>query len=260
MNIPIINNIEAIVSNMHAISLSEMKHVKLLHRNDTKFVLSLDKIPALLLQMQENYRVLEVEGTKTHIYKTTYFDTPTNDMYHQHHNGRMNRYKIRMRQYVVNNLFYLEVKFKNNKGETIKKRIKLLDKESIDANNCVDFLKMNSPYLPSDIAPSIHNSFTRITLVHNTLPERITLDFGLHFSTATNNQTQSLNGVAIIEVKRDLNTRFSETISILKMNRIHEMGFSKYCIGKALIENNNEVKINLLKLKVRQIIKLNHYN
>lgn len=260
MNIPLINNIEAIVGNMDAISLSEMKHVKLLHRNDTKFVLSLAKIPAILLQMHENYRVLEVEGLKTHIYKTTYFDTPTNEMYLNHHNGRVNRFKIRMRQYVVNNLFYLEVKFKNNKGETIKKRIKPINSDCIKGIDCFDFLKMNSPYLPSDITPSIHNSFTRITLVHNTLPERITLDFGLHFSTVTENQTQSLHGVAIIEVKRDLCARFSETISILKMNRIQKMGFSKYCIGKALIDTNNEIKLNLFKPTIREIMKINQSN
>lgn len=260
MNIPFIDQFETILESMSIIALDEMKHVNLMRRCDSKFLVSLGKIPAILHQMQKNYRVLEVEGLKTHIYKTTYFDTANNEMYHNHHNGRVNRYKIRMRQYVVNNLFFLEVKLKNNKGETIKKRIKPIDTKSIEGIDCVNFLKNNSPYLPTDILPSIHNSFTRVTLVHTSLPERITLDFGLQFSTVTENQTQSLNGVAIIEVKRDLNARFSETISILKMNRVQKMGFSKYCIGKALIENNNNVKMNLFKPKIIKIMKLNHNN
>ena len=45
----------------------------------------------------------------------------TGNFFLDHHNRRVNRNKIRFREYVGSNLTFLEVKTKNNKGKTIKK-------------------------------------------------------------------------------------------------------------------------------------------
>ena len=45
--------------------------------------------------------------------------------YNDHHNQRVNRHKIRFREYVDSGLIYLEVKCKTNKGKTVKKRLKV---------------------------------------------------------------------------------------------------------------------------------------
>jgi hypothetical protein len=102
------------------------------------------------------------------------------------------------------------------------------------------------------------NRFSRVTLVHNTLPERITLDYDLHFIPVNEKESKVMKGVAVIEVKRDLNAHYSEMISILKEKRVKKMGFSKYCIGTAMVET--QVKMNLFKERISKIMKLNITN
>jgi hypothetical protein len=41
-----------------------------------------------------------------------YFDTDSKRFYHDHHNGKVKRTKIRMRNYVESNLTFLEIKKK----------------------------------------------------------------------------------------------------------------------------------------------------
>ena len=79
----------------------------------------------LLEKMQAFYKVLEVNGERIQTYRSLYFDTEDRKFYIDHHNSRVNRNKIRFREYVSSGLTFLEVKLKNNKGKTIKKRIKV---------------------------------------------------------------------------------------------------------------------------------------
>ena len=102
-----------------------MDGVKLMSRMDTKFVFKIEKLPSLLEKMTPFYRVLEINGKFIHDYKSLYFDTNARKFYIDHHNSRVNRNKIRFREYVDTGLTFLEVKLKNNKGRTIKKRMKV---------------------------------------------------------------------------------------------------------------------------------------
>ena len=115
------SNLLPIVSDFSSISLKEMDGVKLMSRMDTKFVFKLEKLPSLLEKMTPFYRVLEINGKFIHDYKSLYFDTNARKFYIDHHNSRVNRNKIRFREYVENGLTFLEVKIKNNKGRTISK-------------------------------------------------------------------------------------------------------------------------------------------
>ena len=253
MSIPTIKDIEQLVNGMEGVSLDEMDHVKLMRRKDTKYVLSYSKLPAILQQVKAKYKVLEIKGYRIHPYKTLYYDTPLLEMYHHHHNKRLNRYKVRVRNYELSNMTFLEVKFKSNKGETIKKRISPMQPSTIAGSDCVKFLQQHTPYTSTDIVPALQNSFSRITLVHKTMPERITIDFGLRFVNASNAKEVRISKVAIIEVKRDLDAGFSDMVTLLRDNRIFNMGFSKYCIGTAMI--NEKVRKNLFKARMRKLAK-----
>ena len=70
--------------------------------------------------------ILQIDGKRKHDYKSLYFDTEDRKFYNDHHNQRVNRYKVRYREYVDSGLVFLEIKCKNNKGKTIKKRLMLL--------------------------------------------------------------------------------------------------------------------------------------
>ena len=110
-------------SNFSPISLKDMDGVKLMNRTDTKFASQLSKLPKLLLQLQPFYNVLTINSKVIQDYKSLYYDTKERKFYIDHHNSRVNRNKIRFREYVGSNLTFLEIKRKNNKGKTIKKRI-----------------------------------------------------------------------------------------------------------------------------------------
>ena len=89
-------NLSNIVSNFTSISLDEMDGVKLMNRTDTKFAFKATKLPFLLNNMQSFYRVLEIDGELIHDYKSLYYDTEDRKFYLDHHNGRVNRNKIRL--------------------------------------------------------------------------------------------------------------------------------------------------------------------
>ena len=113
------------------------------------------------------------------------------------------------------------------------------------------FLFENSPYSADEIQASLQNSFKRITLVHKTIPERITIDIDLLFSDTEGKENLSLPNLSVIEVKRDRDSAQSDMIKVLHKNHIRSMGFSKYCMGTALINSN--VKTNLLRTTMRRI-------
>ena len=70
------------------------------------------------------YKVLTISGLRQGRYETRYFDTADYEMYTKHHNGKLNRYKVRFRTYVDSEMNFFEVKFKTNTGRTRKSRVK----------------------------------------------------------------------------------------------------------------------------------------
>ena len=108
-------NLSQITSNFSPISLDEMDDVKLMSRTDTKFTFQSEKLPSLLKKMMPFYRVLSINGDLIHDYKSLYFDTDDRKFYLDHHNRRVNRHKVRFREYVGSDLTFLEIKRKNYK-------------------------------------------------------------------------------------------------------------------------------------------------
>ena len=109
------NSIDQLKSSFDPISLKEMDGVKLMNRKDTKFIFNEEILPELLEALKDNYNILEISKKRESQYKTMYFDTDDFKFYIQHHNGKLNRHKVRYRQYADVGTTYLEVKFKSNK-------------------------------------------------------------------------------------------------------------------------------------------------
>ena len=105
------------------IQLEQMDQVKLMNRIDQKFWFHEARLQHILDSVQSHYYVLDIEDQTEFPYSSTYYDTPENRMYTKHHNGNLNRYKIRRRSYLSSGISFMEIKFKNNKGRTNKKRI-----------------------------------------------------------------------------------------------------------------------------------------
>ena len=236
---------------MQPISLDEMQAVRLMNRIDSKFVTTVDNIRLLLEAMEHTHRIQEIDGMHNMPYSTTYYDTPSADMYYQHHRGKKTRQKVRTRIYEGSmTVPFLEIKHKNNKGRTKKKRV--LMEENTDINGYASFLQENSYYEAEGLEPRIRNHFYRITLVNNELTERITIDTGLEFHNLKTGITRELGNIGIIEWKRDGRASGSTFGKLLRTLRIRQGSFSKYVIGMALTDPS----LPQGRLKPR----LRHYN
>ena len=228
-----------------------MDDVKLMSRTDTKFAFKANKMPFLLQQLMPFYRVLAIDGDLIHDYKSLYYDTEDRKFYLDHHNGRVNRNKIRFREYVGSRLTFLEIKRKNNKGKTIKKRMKV-DK----INNQLS--KKEQEYVEKIIGKTMNVdakqwiNFSRITFVHKTQKERLTMDVNLTFENA--NKKGDMKHIVIAEVKQERMSRSSDFMRIAKEMYILPIRISKYCLTTLAL--NPELKKNRFKEKVLFINKL----
>jgi len=240
-----------IVSDFTPITLQEMDGVKLMSRTDTKFAFKLSKLPALLSKLLPFYNILTIDGKVIHQYNSLYFDTNERKFYIDHHNSRVNRNKIRFREYVDSGLTFLEVKLKNNKGRTIKKRMK------VDAIS-KELSKEQKVYIEKIIGKSVDVTakqwinFSRTTFVHKTQKERLTIDINLTFE--NEKESGDLKDIVIAEVKQERMSRSSDFIRIAKEMSILPIRLSKYCISTMELWPN--IKQNRFKKKLLFINKL----
>lgn len=244
---------EEIIRELKPITLEEMEKVRLMNRVDTKYVVHISKIEQLLRMAKGKYRIQQIDGQGNLPYYTFYYDTPDCDMYYQHQRGKKTRQKIRRRIYEGgDSLQFLEVKSKNNKGRTKKKRI--LMEESDNILDYTEFLEKQTDYSPEELSPVIENHFYRITLVNHEMTERITIDTRLEFHNLITGEKVSLPEIGIIEWKRDGNAENTPLKELLRELRIHEGSFSKYCLGMALTDSS--LPQNRLKYKIRNVMKI----
>lgn len=245
------------LNQLSPISLQELDRVKLQNRTDTKFVFNADLLPTILIEISEFYSILEIDGKRTNSYKTLYYDTKDLRCYIQHHNGKANRIKVRFRKYVESNLNFLEVKFKNNKGRTIKARTKTNSIETELTDFSKKFIDDNSYsfFEEKEVIPVLWNSFTRLTLAHKTLNERLTIDLNLGFESFENHTVKNIEHIIIAEVKQEKASSNSDFIQAIRKHHIRESSMSKYCVGTALL--NDKLKQNNFKERILKINKLN---
>jgi len=237
------------------ITLAEMDAVALLNRTDTKFVFNTDLYPSLLETLSKHYRVLEVNNSRISNYRSLYFDTHDFAFYNKHHNGGLNRYKVRMRKYLGSDLTFFEVKFKTNKGRTDKKRIRIADLSETLPEEAAQFVRDTYPSLsPESLVPKLWNSFSRITLVHRSQPERITLDSALAYQ--FEQQHKPVNNLAIAEVKQERINMQSDFVKAIRAAGVRPNGMSKYGIGCVLLYP--DLRYNNFKPRLRTINKVTH--
>ncbi len=235
------------------ISLEEMSGIRLMNRTDTKFVTSKENLVRLLERAHGQYYAQFLNGSKVANYLTTYWDTDMHRFYMEHHNGRAPRQKVRVRTYLDSGITFLEVKTKNNRGRTKKKRVEVMSQEIDGKNGNEEFLNGLVHMGVNDMHPTVQNQFCRITLVNHGKTERLTIDFDVQFRNKETGVNADVGPLVIIELKRDGNVP-SPILSILRELRIKPHGFSKYCIGSVM--TNANLKIHTFKPKIVELNKL----
>ena len=250
------DNLKHALSLFSTISLKNMDRVALQNRTDTKFVFEAKLLPKILNDIHHFYFILEINEKRTNDYQTLYYDTEDLKSYLDHHNGKGNRVKVRFRKYIDSNLHFLEVKYKNNKGRTIKSRLKVNDFETQLSSASQQFIHDSSTYAKHSLIPVLWNSFTRLTLVHKTEKERLTIDIDLKFTSFSSKENKVLENIVVAEVKQERASGNSDFIQAIKKHHIRKSSMSKYCVGTALLNKN--IKRNNFKERILKINKLNY--
>lgn len=240
------------VQPFESISLLDLDTYKLLDRFDTKFVLHADDLQMLISHLQDDYSALEIADERVFQYKTLYYDTDDNLLYHLHHNGKLNRSKVRVREYSSTSKKYFEVKFKSNKQKVYKSR---LAGSQIDPGLNHDSIRkileknnLNGLELKSKLTVT----YNRMTFLHKSLPVKITVDWDLYFKNCINEG--ELSELVIVEFKTAKPSDAAEFTILMKELQIQELRVSKYCLGVMLLDT--QIKRNRFKQKLMFINKM----
>ena len=221
-------------------------------RCETKFLLPQGHLPALLDALQQDYRVLEVGGVRLHRYRTLYFDTASFDLYRRHQRSPRNALKVRSRQYVDSGRSFFELKRKIGPRRTVKERTETADIVTELTATEGTFVAAHAPIDTGHLRPTVWNRFERISLVSKTSRERVTLDVGVHFNIQTG--AIRIPGVAVGELKQERFDRTSAFFRHMRSLGSRPTGFSKYCVGAALLYP--QLKRSQARPKLRMLAKL----
>jgi hypothetical protein len=241
------------LSKFNKIQLNELGKANLMERVDTKFVIQIKDFPNVLCELTSKYNILEVNSQLINSYKSLYFDTANFSLYHDHHNRKDHRFKVRYRTYLNGNLSFLEIKEKR-KGVTDKKRIQVDTTNSNPFHNENHSIFLNQ-HLPPDklkLSPVLWSTYERITLVEKNQTERVTLDLNIGFEWDKNSVIYS--HFIIAELKQKKQTHLSYFYQLMKNKGIRPYRISKYCLGILNLHKSKSIKHNRFKKK---LLKLN---
>lgn len=249
----------SILEEFESHSLEQQNSAALMNRMDSKYVLPLSLFTPMMKEISQDYSILTSNEKKIFNYQTTYFDNKERQFYLDHHNGKLNRFKVRFRRYVESDIGFMEVKFKNNKKRTIKQRIPT---NSLISNykKVNEFINNTLGYT-ANLQTTLFVNYQRITLLNKHSLERITIDLNLRFRDATNKKQSLQDQVFIVEIKRQGKSLGSTCNRFLKNHGYKETNFSKYCMGCILTHSckgSVPLKSNRFKPILHKLDKLNN--
>lgn len=247
------NSINNVLNTYSPILLAEMESVHLMDRTDTKFVFNFEQLEKILNELSTDYTILDVNGNRISRYESLYFDTKEFELYHHHHRGKSNRYKIRFRNYVESESCHFEIKLKNNKGRTIKNRVAQELINGLITGTAENLLKIKTHLNVNSLEAKFWVNYSRITLVNKNSVERVTIDINLQYK--NDSQTKEIKNIVIAEVKQAKATN-SKFIKTMKKFHIREGGISKYCYG--VISLFQKIKHNNFKTQILLLNKLSY--
>ena len=236
------------------VPLEELLEGAQMERVDRKFPFHISEVTKILEGLAGSYKIVKAAGSVVSPYDSLYFDTTDYLFFRKHHNGFLNRDKIRYRSYPRTHTTFLEVKSKNNKGRTAKSRIECADLNFPLKRDRIEFLAENITKIdPASLIPSVFIKYKRVAFISTDGTERFSLDFNI---TATlGDKETDFGSVVILEVKQDYKFT-SLVISRLRELHIGEASMSKYCLALAMLKP--DLKSNRFKMSLRQIHKIIH--
>jgi hypothetical protein len=210
----------------------------MLERLDHKYIIPAARLAPAFDTFRDLFDVLEIDGKRAFTYATRYFDDPDQRGYYDHHQGRRKRCKVRVRSYLDAGFSYLEVKLKDLRDVTIKKRLKVPEGlESLD-EACLAFIdscyrKQYGEEFARPLQIQLGMQYQRITLVAKEGGERMTVDTGLRFW-SPRGLCDVPPDLFIIETKSARGNGIADRI--LRTHHLHPTKrCSKYCVAMAAL-------------------------
>lgn len=195
------------LNDLAPISLDELiAEAELLKRVDRKYLLGWDDATVLLDLLPDSARVLDIDGRREFGYASTYLDTPELGFFTQAAHRRRQRMKVRTRTYLDAGATYLEVKTRH-RGYTVKDRIlhplwatALTDEgEQLVADKAraggLDHLDAGR------LRPVLDTDYRRSTLYLPGDDARVTLDFGLSWTSRIDGSRCDAGDWIVVETK-----------------------------------------------------------
>ncbi|NUT34276.1 MAG: polyphosphate polymerase domain-containing protein [Hamadaea sp.] len=187
------------------IALAELtERAPLLARVDRKYVLPLAEVPLLLAGLP-GARVLEIDERREFGYRSVYFDTDELESYLAAARRRRRRYKLRVRDYLDTGTGFFEVKTREQRGVTVKRRIpydddpdRLSPAARLHAGSALS--RAGIPDRERAFAPTLTTAYRRTTLFLPGSGSRLTIDTALTWHLPDGPQMSTLDR-AIVETK-----------------------------------------------------------
>jgi hypothetical protein len=233
------------------ISLEEMDRVKLQDRTDTKFVFGEADLGAVLDGLLEEYRLLVLNGARgsrlphallRHARTAAFLRPPQRP--HLPEQGALPR--IRGQRPLLS-----RSEAQDRPWPDLESTVAGGRHPGCDAATAPRF-RAEGERRCRATRPMLWNMFMRLTFVHRTRPERLTIDRSLGFT--RNGRNAELEGICIAELKQEHGDRNSPFLRTMRAMGHRPSGMSKYCVGMWLLEPG--VKYNGFKelfLKIERL-------
>lgn len=216
----------------------------MLERIDNKYVVGSAVLRQAVGELSRHFDVLEIGDKRVYVYETCYFDDAQLHSYFDHHRGRRKRVKVRARKYLDAGLCFLEVKLKDKRGRTVKKRL-LYDADKFGTLDESALAYIQDTYrsfyqeeFQRTLSRVLDMRYVRVTLVAREGSERMTIDSGLQF--LSGNTTVPVDDDLFIVEAKSLN---GNGIADRILRRLHQhptKHCSKYCLGTVLMDSGTK--------------------
>ncbi|MDO0862568.1 polyphosphate polymerase domain-containing protein [Xanthomonas campestris pv. campestris] len=223
-----------------AIGLARLNETaSMLVRRDNKYVVHQHRLAPAWPELARQFDMLEIDGKRDFRYDTCYFDDPAHTSYFDHHRGRRQRCKIRMRNYVDAQLCFAEIKLKGKRGQTEKQRIACapdqygrLDPQT-EARIRAAYRDLYARELTQTLEPIVSMRYRRMTLVAKEGGERMTIDRSMVFMDGTGTYRVG-EELVIVETKSGNANGIADKI-LRALHQHPTNSASKYCVSLAAL-------------------------
>ncbi|MFD7023696.1 polyphosphate polymerase domain-containing protein [Promicromonospora sukumoe] len=235
------------IADLAPVTLDELNDAAALQtRRDRKYVLTPDELDDLLTALPPA-RVLEIDGSRSFAYDSTYFDTPELDAYRLAATRRRRRFKVRTRTYVDTGSCFVEVKTRAGRGTTVKERQPHDDADHLGLARAFVSARLADAGAPSApvLTPTLRSRYQRTTLLLD--DARVTLDTGLVWdllgpvdpgahAAPVVRRSAAIGDLVVVETKTAAGSGPSSVDRLLWRAGHRPDRISKYATGLAVLE------------------------